>query len=546
MRSPTSGRARTADATIALQVTQFFDDWHYRIMRTSVAKSWSREKVVVKALELFALNGLPLTEQDIKRMSRLHEETMISEVVQTMPSSMRQNFESLSDQLKMLLNTAVRVRLAVDKGSDEDISQVMDEEDRSLVKDQILKAAVLHASKESAHLSSCRATWMKSTEDRLSRLTRSAEMAADAQQQLLKVEAQLDRFPEENKAKSTKALMGFVASSEANLVHSTFVTWAGYTIKTKHDRDFRKTFEDELIAKETLLIDMRKKVLENVKKALHNQMMEGNADLTAYVLRAWQAEIGATKQEQQEMEEVKKLEEQMSKFAQEQSATARKVMARMNADSEETTLVSIFAAWVASTAASKSEKEIASMAARSDDQYKAYMDKRKDSTKAMLARMTTASNTGLLRTSLTSWHATARELVEARRIESTIAAADTKFKVLKSRQKSGAAKLQSRVTDQMRANLIVRVLGAWELTTKLNRIEKYYTSKMEGKRRQLESVKNLFSTFADSLEEGLGGVDGDSSCRGETRARRSKQLLQRGAEHSVSLPEIRLPPGRIR
>lgn len=71
----------------------------------------------------------------------------------------------------------------------------------------------------------------------------------------------LERAPEEHKTKSTKALLGFVATSDANVLHTMFGGWAGVMIKTRHDRDFRKKFEADLIAKETLLIEMRKKAL---------------------------------------------------------------------------------------------------------------------------------------------------------------------------------------------------------------------------------------------------------------------------------------------
>merc|ERR1719229_2228376 len=84
LRSP-SQRAPKSDATVALQVTQFLDDWHYRIMHTSLGKTWTRDKVVISALELLALNGVPLTAMDIKWMTEQHEEVMVPELISKMP-----------------------------------------------------------------------------------------------------------------------------------------------------------------------------------------------------------------------------------------------------------------------------------------------------------------------------------------------------------------------------------------------------------------------------------------------------------------------------
>merc|ERR1712014_211417 len=78
-----------------------------------------------------------------------------------------------------------------------------------------------------------------------------------------------------------------------------------------------------------------------------------------------------------------------------------------------------------------------------------------------------------------------------------------KFSNMASRQLGNARGVQTRVNEQMKLNLCQRCWTVWLLETMVNRVEKYYTNKMEGKRRQLNSVQSLFKSFAMQLEQGL-------------------------------------------
>lgn len=525
------------DETIKLQITQFLDDWHYRVMHSSLGKQWTRDKVIISALELMMLNGVPLTPQDIKWMSEQHEDLMIPELIKKMPFSIRENFDSLASQLRMLLLTAIRVRRAADEGSEDAIAEVMEEEDHGSIKEQILKEAVIQASKEVSHAISCRDTWVKSTERRLARLTRSAELAEAAQQQLLKVEAQLESFSDMSKTKIKKALMGFVNGSERNVLQSCLVNWAGLAMKNRDERAFRKKFEEELTAKETMLMQMKSKAIQNVKAALQRKLLEGDEDIIASTFQEWRLQVGSQKREKEEEASLKTLQEQMGKFSEEKAANAKRVMAQMAMAGEEQTLVAVFQSWVQATSELKLERGYAEQVQKAEKQFQEYMGKKKEDAKAMLTKMGHSTATGLLQSAVQGWFSVAREGKEVRRVQREMNDADTKFSNLKAKQKGAATQIQGRVNEQIKANLLARVMGAWELTSKVNRIDKYYKAKMDGKRKQLDSVRTLFRSFADKLEEGLSNVDGDSSGR-ETRSRRTKPGLARGGEHSVSLPDI--------
>merc|ERR1719433_1758267 len=117
--------------------------------------------------------------------------------------------------------------------------------------------------------------------------------------------------------------------------------------------------------------------------------------------------------------------------------------------------------------------------------------------------------------------------------------AQGKFKSLNERQKGNASKVQTRVNEQMKQNLAIRVLAIWQVEAKINHVDKYYNAKMEGKRKQLQSVQTLFKSFAKQLEEGLGKIEEDGGSSGRTsKQQRKSSSKDRKSDNSSSLPDI--------
>merc|ERR1712139_332253 len=92
------------------------------------------------------------------------------------------------------------------------------------------------------------------------------------------------------------------------------------------------------------------------------------------------------------------------------------------------------------------------------------------------------------------------------------------------RQKDNAKGVMGRVNEQMELNVMLRHFAMWSVDTKLERIMRYYNSKMESKKQQLQSVQHLFKNFATQLDAGLKG-EGDSA-RDSGSRRRQKDDFQ--------------------
>lgn len=539
--SPTSSRAPVAKETVQLQAMQFFDDWHARIMKTSLGKVWTRNKAVMAALDLLALNGVALSQEDIEWMSNQPDEIMVPELCSKLSFEQLEGFDSLAQTLQVLLLTTARVRLALDSGDSDELSAVMSEEDHGSIKDAIMKEAVIRGSREVGHLSQCQDTWVRSMERRLVRLTHSAESAHSAHQQLLKVEALLETVGPKSKFKTKKALVGFCSLNVDMLKAASFSLWVGLALKNRAERELRKALEAELEKKESKLIQIKEQSLVNIKNAMQRSARNTDEAILAAFFAAWEDERGASKREAQEEKQLEELSGRLNDFSEERVRRAKQMFAKMSSDNNGSLLVTFFQGWTQATKESQQQRALDEEVAAKQAQLKEYLAKSKSEAKARLERGLMQTDSSLLQGVMMKWFQLSQDRKGEREVQQKIQAADHKFKNLKLQLKGAAYQTQSRVSDQLRMNLMVQVVQHWELETKVNRVEKYYKAKMDGKRKQLDSVRTLFRSFADKLEEGLSGIDKDeeSSGRGGRSSRRisGRPGLSKG-EGSVSLPDI--------
>jgi hypothetical protein len=88
----------------------------------------------------------------------------------------------------------------------------------------------------------------------------------------------------------------------------------------------------------------------------------------------------------------------------------------------------------------------------------------------------------------------------------------------------------------------------WQIEAKVARIDKYYQSKLDGKRKQLQSCQTLFKSFAAQLEQGLNAAQDEPASSGRGGKKEKSQRLSKEnqslskTDGSVSLPDIHSRP----
>jgi len=532
-----------SDASAALQVQQFMDDWHYRIMNT-LGQKMTAKQAVTAALEILALNGVSMTESDIKSMANMDENSMVSAIVERVPPAMREDFDHLALQLQMLVTTSARIRKCIEDGVPEHIQETIEEVDSTSIGQQILKQAVVQASREVASLHRCQDTWFRSMEKRLDRLTRSAEYAEHAQQQLLAVETQLQTFGAEQNAKSKKALMGFAQGNDKSLLSTVFSTWNGIVLSGQGEKAIRMKYEKEIADAEKKLFEYKEKQLAGVKSSLMRSARDTDQGLLNFCVQTWAAFIAENKRDGVNKQMMMELEGKLQTFQSKQSDNTKKVMARLGSDQDSTVMSMAWSAWMTFLEDYKKNKEFEDKVKETEAKMAEFMKKKKEDAKRVLDSMNGATQSGLLAMCIQNWFQLINDDKKAKQLEEKMAKSTGNLQSMKLRQKGNAMSVQGRINEQIKANILYRCISAWMLESKVNHIDRYYSTKMTHKRQQLSSVQTLFKSFAKQLEEGLGNIEGptetsrgDSSGRGMSR--RSKVPGMTKDHNSVSLPDIR-------
>jgi len=526
--------SKASAQAIAYHLQQFFDDFSYRLMRTSAGKSWGKGKAITIAVEIVAAAcGTPLKPQQIATLTSMEETEMVQEMVTMIPEELREHFELLMQQLQMLVTTLTRVRIAADSGEEKQVQTVIEETDATSACHQILKNTVIQACKEVSKLHHLQETWGKSMEKRINRLQALAEKAESDQAQLVSLEATLASFGGDQKNKGKSLLMGLAEKNDKALLNSVVSNWRGLAIKGATERAIRKGIEDELAVIDSKILALKQRQLTNVRNTMRRLGMENDSVLLAEVVHLWKKEIELVKIEKTTQAEVEIIQSRLNVFSTNNAANAMKVMYRMAAQKDESLLALAVASWVKFVEEIRTDKELEEAVKAAEDAVKAHLAKKKAEAKSVLDRMAGGTDTGLLSLVVQNWCQTVQDEKKARELDRAMDADGSRFKAMKKLAKGKMFNVQAHADEQLNTNLMLRVIGHWQIEAKVNRVAKYYGQKMESKRKQLSSVQTLFKRFAVELDNGLGDVDGESS--GRNNSRRGKTGLTR----DLSLPEIR-------
>jgi hypothetical protein len=309
------------------------------------------------------------------------------------------------------------------------------------------------------------------------------------------------------------------------LVAMVFSQWFGLKHKLKGEKEIREKFEKEIEVLDTKLMEYRQSALINVRNVLMRKASEGDAALIQQVWKSWLYCCEETRRECGSQEAMNAMEAKLAAHSAAQAENTKKVMTRMTAGSDTGLLTVCLGSWVAWLADYKKNKDMEDAVKQQEKKMAEYMAKKKDEAKAVLDKMNSSTDSGLMEHVMSTWCQKFKEDEESRKMELIMAENEAKFGALNGRQKDNAKGVMGRVNEQQDLNLLLRCFSYWSCGVKLERIVKYYNQKMESKKHQLQSVQSMFKTFATQLDQGLKG-EGDSAREGS------------GSRNQTKLPDI--------
>jgi hypothetical protein len=275
------------DATIQMQLQQFMDEWHYRILHSGLADSWNRNQCVRLVLDIFEMQGMEVTAEEKEVLAQMEDENeMIMQMVSKMPMKARKTFEHFVLQLQLVVSTTTQVRHALAEGVPSKVAACFDGGDTGPGQ-QILKHCIIEAGMQIHESLNMHKSWKASTEARIERLRRSEDDAEHARQQLSAVQAQLNSFKGDQNKKSKSVLTGMAAASEQALIHTVFSTWYGWLVRHQMDKEIHDKFKAQIADAENALIQFKTKQLHISRSMLTRGAANSDLGLQGECLRIW-------------------------------------------------------------------------------------------------------------------------------------------------------------------------------------------------------------------------------------------------------------------
>merc|ERR1712093_135803 len=180
-----------------------------------------------------------------------------------------------------------------------------------------------------------------------------------------------------------------------------------------------------------------------------------------------------------------------------------KVLAQMNAGSDQGLLALTLAAWVQFIAEYNKNKAFEDAVKAEEKKIAEFMKKQNEGAKSVLTRMSAATDSGLVEMCFKGWVEVFTEQKKAYEMEELLAANGGKFNSFNSRNKASAGSAMDRAAAAAEQSTLIVIFWYWKRETRVERMRRYAKDKNTKKKQQLVGVKGLFKNFANELEAGL-------------------------------------------
>lgn len=519
------------DMSIALQLQQFLDEWHYRVIHSNLAASWDRDEALLTAVSIIEYNGLELTPEEKANLPNLDEDKLVEFLTRRMDLQSRKSFEHFVLQLQLIISSATRCRHGLEevsmahrallashesedtpimqqlkenyKVASQDLGRTMEDSDKGITQ-QILKKCILEAADEVKEIAEIRETWLKSTEQRMGRLEKCSDEAVFAKKELAALQSQLDNFGGDQTSKSKSVLLKVAAAEDQQFLNSVFSSWHGQFMRYKAEKDIHDKFRKQIANAEDKLVHYRERQLANVRGVLGRKAADLDGNLLDDIVRIWHNIVVTQKGD---LDQQKYIRDTKAKLANMQSSAIennKKVMTRMTEGNDGALITLCWQAWDGFLTEYKKNKEMEDAVKKAEQQLADFTKRKSDEAKGVLDRMSGASDSGLQMLCFQGWRDYFVDVKQAREMEEMMMNGDARFKSLAQKQRGAANGVMGRLNETEAEIFLATFFLSWSAESSLGKIINHYTNKLDAKKSQLDGVQGMFKSFAEQLEKGVG------------------------------------------
>eukprot|EP00403_Amphidinium_massartii_P029532 CAMPEP_0178403576 /NCGR_PEP_ID=MMETSP0689_2-20121128/17440_1 /TAXON_ID=160604 /ORGANISM="Amphidinium massartii, Strain CS-259" /LENGTH=571 /DNA_ID=CAMNT_0020024535 /DNA_START=35 /DNA_END=1750 /DNA_ORIENTATION=- len=521
-------------ASVKYLVKAYLDDSHYNKLYDSLSAKWDRMHSLSAAMMLMEQYGVKLEPSEVERLSGMDQMQQINALVSKMPQQSNEQFQHFFLQLQLIVQTATRVRQALEDGRPEQVQAALDDADSTGISQYIMKMAIVQAGTEVTQLRKGYQESQKEWNWRMSKLIRAQEDAMQAQKRLHAAQAQLAEYTTGQNEKAKKVLMSMCNDSKVIMLN-VMKEWVLVLKRDREEAEIRKEFEGRIEAAREKLVEFKSRQLQKTRAVLSRKGVQKDMEVVADVVRIWRETIEEQKFQRENSQKLHDLEARLGDFKNAQVSTAKSVMLRMQQNGDLGCLAMALNAWTAFHGEVLRDKETEKAVKEAEERLQGFLKGKNDNAKNLLNNMASSTDSGLIQEVFQAWLSEYLEAKKERDLEQVINGSSSKFASFGLRNKESGKSLAERAQMYQDHFLLLDIIGAWRLETKMNLTLQKYQAKIEGKKQQLMSVQKMFRDFAQQLERDLHDAD---SARD---AHFGKRMVK--GEGSVSLPDIHTKQG---
>ena len=514
-------------------VKQFLDDTHYTTLHTTLSTRWEAHQSLTAAVKLMEQYGVTISPAEEKRLFQLDEGAMIEQLVSKMPQQTKEQFEHFFLQLQLIVSTATRIRTALEEGTPGVIQEALNDADQTGILPYILKMSTVQAGSEVTALKAQHETWSTDTESRMSKLLRGQDDAMQAQKQLAAAQAQLGHYQGSQKDKAYKAMMGVAGKNDRAAMDAVITNWKAVIDRIKKEAEIRVEYEERIELAQKRLFDYKQSQKSNSKGVLLRQAAAGDSALIGEVFAYLCKEPMQRKADEEAERKMKEIEAKLAAQAGKNKDNAKAVLMRNLASGDNMLMDVCIEAWKDWLKEYKKNKESEDAVKAAEAKVAAFMKSKKDGASGIIDKMNAATDSGLVEHVISTWIQFHKDEKKAAEMEAMLNGANAKFGSFSERNKAGAMSAGQKATAVKEYGLLNHSICLWTEFCKVERLLRYYSNRIEGKKHQLQGLQTMFRTFATQLESGLK----DGTPRDAASIKNGSKKMNK-TDGSVSLPNI--------
>lgn len=489
--------------SLALVIEQFLDDWHYRILSTTLAERWQSKRTLSSAVALLRHHGVELTVEEETELMTLTDDEIVEKLVSKVPTQSGEHFKVFFLQLQIVVETVSRLRKALEDGQADAVEAAMDDAESAGVLQYILRQTVVHTGQELVTMKNIHTGWLKDTEAKMARMLKAHQEAMASKHLLLEAQEKLKNMGALQRRKAYGALSAVANDRDAQILKVALAGWQMTIRNEKSEATLKSEHERLLQESNERLQAFRVKQLSSVHGVMQNKIGQNSQQLMGDVFSIWLQESTDLKMQKVMEEERRKAEHQMKVLQDAQAKIARQVMERMTGATGLDLCKLCITSWVEEVGEIKRSRMSEADMMAMETKLKLIIDARKVNAQSVLSQLSKSVTEDIMNELFFAWQ---MKIVEERRVRhfaNKLSELELKTKNISIRTKQAASFVMTRVVVNFDTMRTLRCLSSWIAVARMERLKHFYDGKIDTKRHQLQSVQNLFREFAGRLETGI-------------------------------------------